>query len=145
MVRTISPYFMDLAERLLKQTIDHWKVQGSNTKVSLVDKDKQTRYLKYIIELTKFGISHPNNILNIMHKSMQDFTGNNIETIIMIMDQCGPYLMRNVESRFRFHELIKRLETLMNSKSITQNLQFQFKNALLLIFPPKMARLKDHK
>ena len=72
--------------------------------------DEKIYNAKSICELVKFSIFSIDNILEIIKYILEDFTGNNIDILCAICDNCGRFLYLNDYSHVKFSEYIDTMK-----------------------------------
>lgn len=76
--------------------------------------ESKIRNIRFLGELTKFGVCPAQIVLECLKKCLDDFHPHNIELIIHLLDTCGKYLARapdeqGAASVIKFNNLIERL------------------------------------
>lgn len=97
--------------------------------------------IRYLAELTKFGIVPEHVIFHCFKVSLDDFSRMNIEIIANLLENCGRYLLRNPETGPR---MISFLETLGRKKSaqhLGQQERMLIENAMYYVDPPERAAI----
>ncbi len=140
-VATVSRYFPRIKQELISNLDREFKSQfykGERAKGHY-----RLRNLKYLSELTKFGIVENIIIFNKIRKFIMDLKTVNIEALSLLLDGCGRYLFLNPST----HDIMVEMLDLLNKKRRTKDLSVQDKMILqgcyLYIDPPKaVARVK---
>lgn len=60
----------------------------------LIKIETKVRNIRFIGELTKFGVSAPQLALECLNQCLDTFIGHNLELISNLLEVCGPYLTR---------------------------------------------------
>jgi regulator of nonsense transcripts 2 len=63
----------------------------------LIKIETKLRNIKFIAELTKFGVSAPQLALECLSFCLESFIGHNLELIAALLETCGPYLTRQAD------------------------------------------------
>lgn len=142
LIATLGQYMPDLLNGMISYLDDEFRtLQRRKTK----DFVGQTRLfnMRYLSELTKFGVVPEHVIFHCFKVSLDDFSRMNIEIIANFLENCGRYLLRNPETAPR---MISFLETLGRKKS-AQHLGPQermlLENALYYVDPPDRAAIEQ--
>jgi regulator of nonsense transcripts 2 len=99
--------------------------------------------IRYLAELTKFGVVPEHVIFHCLKVSLDDFSRMNIEIICNLLENCGRYLLRNPETSPR---MISFLETLKRKKSVQhigQQERMLIENAVYYVDPPVRAAIQQ--
>lgn len=99
--------------------------------------------IRYLAELTKFGVVPEHVIFHCLKVSLDDFSRMNIEIICNLLENCGRYLLRNPETSPR---MISFLETLKRKKSNQlsgQQERMLIENAVYYVDPPIRAAIQQ--
>lgn len=142
LIATLGQYMPDVVNGMITYLDDEFRsLQRRKTKDFL----GQTRLInmKYLAELTKFGVVPDHVIFHCFKVSLDDFSRMNIEIIANFLENCGRYLLRNAETAPRMASF---LETLGRKKSV-QHLGPQermlLENALYYVDPPERAAIEQ--
>lgn len=99
--------------------------------------------IRYLAELTKFGIVPEHVVFHCLKVSLDDFSRMNIEIICNLLENCGRYLFRNPETSPR---MVSFLETLQRKKSvqhISQAERMLIENAVYYVDPPERPAIEQ--
>ncbi|KAI1626494.1 armadillo-type protein [Exophiala viscosa] len=139
---TLGQYMPDIVQGLVTHLDDEFRsLQRRKTKDFL----GQVRMsnIRYLAELTKFGIVPEHVIFHCFKVSLDDFSRMNIEIIAHLLENCGRYLLRSAETSPR---MVSFLETLSRKKS-AQHLGGQermlIENALYYVDPPQRSAIQQ--
>ena len=81
-------------------------------------------------------------IYYIFSRFLDDFTGQNIEMIVLVLESCGQFLSKNKESAYRFNYMLDQINKLRKSKIMTPAVDMQIENALMVVKPTSKVSLK---
>ena len=111
----VSQYFRDLGQELVQLLESEFnKLYEDNDVVKI---ESKLRNIRFLGELTKFGVCPSQILLECLKKCLDDFHPHNVEIIIHLLDTCGKYLARaSDESVVKFNALLERLQRLKESK-----------------------------
>lgn len=139
---TLGQYMPDVIQGLIAHLDEEFRsLQRRKTKDFL----GQIRMsnIRYLAELTKFGIVPEHVIFHCFKVSLDDFSRMNIEIIAHLLENCGRYLLRNPEASAR---MVSFLETLNRKKSAhhlgTQE-RMLIENAVYYVDPPQRAAIQQ--
>ena len=142
LVATLGQYMPDVLSGMISHLDDEFRsLQRRKTK----DFVGQTRLfsMRYLAEMTKFGIVPEHVIFHCFKVSLDEFSRMNIEIIASFLENCGRYLLRHPETAPRMTSF---LETLNRKKSV-QHLGAQermlLENALYYVDPPERAAIEQ--
>ncbi|CAJ2512190.1 Uu.00g052050.m01.CDS01 [Anthostomella pinea] len=99
--------------------------------------------IRYLAELTKFGIVPEHVVFHCLKVSLDDFSRMNIEIICNLLENCGRYLLRNTDTSPR---MVTFLETLHRKKSVQhigQQERMLIENAIYYVDPPERASIQQ--
>ena len=113
---------MKLVKRLMEE---FRKLQADNDPLRIESKIKNARFIG---ELVKFRVFPTPTVIECLELCIQDFAGHNIEVACAILEACGRFLYRNVESRWRVSAMLEILQRVKKSKN----------------FPPQTEELIEH-
>ncbi|WAO95076.1 Hypothetical protein NCS54_01268500 [Fusarium falciforme] len=99
--------------------------------------------IRYLAELTKFGIVPEHVVFHCLKVSLDDFSRMNIEILCNLIENCGRYLLRNPETAPR---MVSFLETLQRKKSVQhigQPERMLIDNAVYYVDPPERPAIEQ--
>lgn len=64
--------------------------------------------LRYVSELTKFGVVPVHTILHMVKVAVEDFSFHNITNACILLEHCGRYLLRTDATRDRMAQFVCR-------------------------------------
>lgn len=142
LIATLGQYMPDVVNGMVSYLDDEFRsLQRRKSKDFL----GQVRLLnmRYLAEMTKFGVVPEHVIFHCFKVSLDDFSRMNIEIIASFLENCGRYLLRNPETAPRMTSF---LETLGRKKSV-QHLGAQermlLENALYYVDPPERSAIEQ--
>jgi regulator of nonsense transcripts 2 len=62
--------------------------------------------IMYLSNLTKFRVVPTHVILHIFKVCLDDFSGNNVENLALLLEGCGRFLLRSEDTRERFGTMV---------------------------------------
>lgn len=142
LVATLGQYLPDIVQGLISYLDDEFR---SLQRRKVKDFLGQVRIanIRYLAELTKFGVVPEHIIFHCLKVSLEDFSRMNIEIIASLLENCGRFLFRNPDTAPR---MISFLETLNRRKS-AQHLglpeRMLLENALYYVDPPQRTAIQQ--
>ncbi|KKA31125.1 hypothetical protein TD95_000607 [Thielaviopsis punctulata] len=99
--------------------------------------------IRYLAELTKFGIVPEHVVFHCLKVSLDDFSRMNIDIMCNLLENCGRYLFLNPETSPRMATF---LETLQRKKSVLHigpDERMKIENAMNLVNPPERPAIQQ--
>jgi regulator of nonsense transcripts 2 len=97
--------------------------------------------IRYLAELTKFGVVPEHVIFHCLRVSLDDFSRMNIEIICNLLENCGRYLFRNPETSPRMTSFLETLQRKKAAQHIGQQERMLIENAVYYVDPPVRAAI----
>ncbi|KAL6247761.1 mRNA decay protein [Rhinocladiella similis] len=139
---TLGQYMTDIVQGLVTHLDDEFRsLQRRKTKDFL----GQVRLLniRYLAELTKFGIVPEHVIFHCFKVSLDDFSRMNIEIIAHLLENCGRYLLRNPETSPRMASFLETLNRKKSAQHLGTQERMLIENALYYVDPPQRAAIQQ--
>lgn len=92
--------------------------------------------IRYLAELTKFGVVPEHVIFHCLKVSLDDFSRMNIEIICNLLENCGRYLLKNPETAPRMTSFLETLQRKKSVQHIGQQERMLIENAVYYVDPP---------
>ena len=99
--------------------------------------------IRYLAELTKFGVVPEHVIFHCLKVSLDDFSRMNIEIICNLLENCGRYLLRNPETSPRMKSFLETLKRKKSVQHIGQQEKMLIENAVYYVDPPVRAAIQQ--
>jgi regulator of nonsense transcripts 2 len=99
--------------------------------------------IRYLAELTKFGVVPEHVIFHCLKVSLDDFSRMNIEIICNLLENCGRYLLRNPETSPRMNPFLETLKRKKSVQHIGQQERMLIENAVYYVDPPVRAAIQQ--
>ena len=103
----------------------------------------RTGNIRYIAELTKFGVVPEHVIFHCLKVSMDDFSRMNIEIIGNLLENCGRYLLRNPDTAPRMKSFLETLQRKKGAQHLGQQERMLIENAMYYVNPPERAAIQQ--
>lgn len=99
--------------------------------------------IRYLAELTKFGIVPEHVLFHCLKVSVDDFSRMNIEIICSLLENCGRYLLRNPDTSPRMATFLETLQRKKSVQHIGQTERMLIENAVYYVDPPERASIQQ--
>ncbi|KAK4130777.1 ARM repeat-containing protein [Trichocladium antarcticum] len=99
--------------------------------------------IRYLAELTKFGIVPEHVVFHCLKVSLDDFSRVNIEIICNLLENCGRYLLRNPETSPRMASFLETLQRKKSVQHIGQAERMLIENAVYYVDPPQRPAIQQ--
>ena len=99
--------------------------------------------IRYLAELTKFGIVPEHVVFHCLKVSLDDFSRMNIEIICNLLENCGRYLLRSPETSPRMTSFLETLQRKKSVQHIGQAERMLIENAVYYVDPPERPAIQQ--
>ncbi|SPQ23725.1 5d36351a-5374-4003-8184-15c4ad043913 [Thermothielavioides terrestris] len=99
--------------------------------------------IRYLAELTKFGIVPEHVVFHCLKVSLDDFSRMNIEIICNLLENCGRYLLRNPETSPRMASFLETLQRKKSVQHIGAAERMLIENAVYYVDPPQRPAIQQ--
>lgn len=99
--------------------------------------------IRYLAELTKFGIVPEHVVFHCLKVSLDDFSRMNIEILCNLIENCGRYLLRNPETNPRMASFLETLQRKKSVQHIGQPERMLIDNAVYYVDPPERPAIEQ--
>ncbi|KAK4976576.1 mRNA decay protein, partial [Elasticomyces elasticus] len=142
LVATLGRYLVDIAQGLVTYLDDEFRsLQRRKTKDFLGQ--VRTINIRYIAEMTKFGVVPEHVIFHCLKVSLDDFSRMNIEIISHLLENCGRYLLRNPDTLPRMISFMETLQRKKGAQHLGQQERMLIENAMYYVNPPERAAIQQ--
>jgi regulator of nonsense transcripts 2 len=142
LIATLGKYMSDVAQGLVSYLDDEFRsLQRRKSKDFLGQ--VRTQNVRYLAELTKFGVVPEHVIFHCLRVSLDDFSRMNIEIICNLLENCGRYLLRNPETSPRMASFLETLQRKKGAQMIGQQERMLIENAVYYVNPPERAAIEQ--
>lgn len=142
LVATLGQYLPDIPQGLITYLDEEFRsLQRRKSKEFL----GQVRMgnVRYIAELTKFGVVPEHIIFHCFKVSLDDFSRMNIEIIGHLLENCGRYLLRNPETSPRMASFLETLGRKKTVQHLGQQERMIIENAIYYVDPPPRPAIQQ--
>ncbi|QKX59764.1 uncharacterized protein TRUGW13939_06906 [Talaromyces rugulosus] len=99
--------------------------------------------IRYLAELTKFGVVPEHVIFHCLKVCLDDFSRTNIEIMGNLLENCGRYLLRNPESSPRMASFLETLGRKKTATHLGQQERMIIENAMYYVDPPERPAIRQ--
>ena len=142
LVATLGQYLPDIPQGLITYLDEEFRsLQRRKSKEFL----GQVRMgnIRYLAELTKFGVVPEHIIFHCFKVSLDDFSRMNIEIIGHLLENCGRYLLRNPETSPRMASFLETLGRKKTAQHLAQQERMVIENAMYFVDPPARPAIQQ--
>ena len=142
LIATVGQYMPDILQAIIAHLDEEFRSLQRRKNKDFLGQVRLSN-IRYLAELTKFGLVPEHVIFHCFKVSLDDFSRMNIEIISNLLENCGRYLLRNAETSPR---MITFLETLGRKKSVQhlgQQERMLIENAMYYVDPPQRAAIQQ--
>ncbi|KAH7385291.1 armadillo-type protein [Phaeosphaeria sp. MPI-PUGE-AT-0046c] len=142
LIATLGKYMPDVSQGLVTYLDDEFRsLQRRKSKDFLGQ--VRTQNVRYLAELTKFGVVPEHVIFHCLKVSLDDFSRMNIEIICNLLENCGRYLLRNPETSPRMNSFLETLQRKKGAQVLGQQERMLIENAVYYVNPPERAAIEQ--
>ncbi|KAF2265958.1 ARM repeat-containing protein [Lojkania enalia] len=142
LIATLGKYMPDVSQGLVSYLDDEFRsLQRRKSKDFLGQ--VRTQNVRYLAELTKFGVVPEHVIFHCLKVSLDDFSRMNIEIICNLLENCGRYLLRNPETSPRMTSFLETLQRKKTAQVLGQQERMLIENAIYYVNPPERAAIEQ--
>ncbi|KAF7592230.1 hypothetical protein BBP40_000502 [Aspergillus hancockii] len=142
LVATLGQYLPDIPQGLITYLDEEFRSLQRRKSKEFLGQVRMSN-VRYLAELTKFGVVPEHIIFHCFKVSLDDFSRMNIEIIGHLLENCGRYLLRNPETSPR---MVSFLETLGRKKTVQhlgQQERMIIENAVYYVDPPPRPAIQQ--
>ena len=137
---TLGKYMPDVVQGLVSYLDEEFRsLQRRKSKDFLGQ--VRTVNIRYLAELTKFGVVPEHVIFHCLKVSLDDFSRMNIDIISNLLENCGRYLLRNPETSPRMVSFLETLQRKKTAQHLGQQERLLLENAMYYVNPPERAAI----
>lgn len=103
----------------------------------------RTGNIRYLAELTKFGVVPEHVIFHCLKVSLDDFSRMNVEIICNLLENCGRFLLRNPDTSPRMNSFLETLQRKKAAQHLGQQERMLIENAMYFVNPPEQAAIQQ--
>lgn len=142
LVATLGKYMPDISQGLVSYLDDEFRSLQRRKQKDFLGQVR-TSNIRYLAELTKFGVVPEHVIFHCLKVSLDDFSRMNIEIISNLLENCGRYLLRNPETSPRMQSFLETLQRKKAAQHLGQQERMIVENAMYYVNPPERAAIQQ--
>ncbi len=135
LVATLGKYMPDITKGLVDHLDQEFRSLQRRKEKEFLGQARLGN-IRYLAELTKFGVVPEHVIFHCLKVSLDDFSRMNIEIICNLLENCGRYLLRNPETSPRMTSFLETLKRKKSVQHIGQQERMLIENAVYYVDPP---------
>uniref|UniRef100_A0A1J3JRJ2 Regulator of nonsense transcripts UPF2 n=1 Tax=Noccaea caerulescens TaxID=107243 RepID=A0A1J3JRJ2_NOCCA len=137
MVATLATCMKDIPSTLVQMLEDEFDALVH--KKDQMNIETKIRNIRFIGELCKFKIVHPNTVFSCLKACLDEFTHHNIDVACNLLETCGRFLYRSPDTAQRMSNMLDILMRLKNVKNLDPRQSTLVENAYYLCKPPERS------
>ncbi|KAL8761813.1 MAG: hypothetical protein Q9184_002097 [Pyrenodesmia sp. 2 TL-2023] len=142
LVATLGKYMPDVAQGLVSHLDEEYRSLQRRKQKDFLGQAR-TGNVRYLAELTKFGVVPEHVIFHCLKVSLDDFSRMNIDIIGNLLENCGRYLLRNPDTAPRMSSFLETLQRKKAAQHLGQQERMLIENALYYVNPPERAAIQQ--
>lgn len=142
LVATLGKYMPDITQGLVAYLDDEFRSLQRRKQKDFLGQIR-TSNIRYLAELTKFGVVPEHIIFHCLKVCLDDFSRMNIEIICNLLENCGRYLLRNPETAPRMSSFLETLQRKKGAQHLGQQERMLIENAMYYVDPPQRAAIQQ--
>lgn len=142
LIATLGKYMPDIIHGVVSYLDDEFRSLQRRKQKDFLGQVR-TGNIRYLAELTKFGVVPEHVIFHCLKVSLDDFSRMNIEIISHLLENCGRYLLRNPDTSPRMNSFLETLQRKKSAQHIGQQERMLIENAMYFVNPPERAAIQQ--
>ncbi|KAL8678632.1 MAG: hypothetical protein Q9186_005022 [Xanthomendoza sp. 1 TL-2023] len=142
LVATLGKYLPDVSHGLVSHLDDEFRSLQRRKQKDFLGQARSGN-VRYLAELTKFGVVPEHVIFHCLKVSLDDFSRMNIEIIGNLLENCGRYLLRNPDTAPRMTSFLETLQRKKAAQHLGQQERMLIENAMYYVNPPERAAIQQ--
>ena len=142
LVATLGRYLSDVSHGLVSYLDEEFRSLQRRKQKDFLGQVR-TGNIRYLAELTKFGVVPEHVIFHCLKVSLDDFSRMNIEIIGNLLENCGRYLLRNPDTAPRATSFLETLQRKKAAHHLGQQERMLIENAIYYVNPPERAAIQQ--
>ncbi|KAL9027192.1 MAG: hypothetical protein Q9196_004259, partial [Gyalolechia fulgens] len=139
---TLGKYLPDVTQGLVSHLDEEFRSLQRRKQKDFLGQAR-TGNVRYLAELTKFGIVPEHVIFHCLKVSLDEFSRMNIEIIGNLLENCGRYLLRNPDTAPRMNSFLETLQRKKAAQHLGQQERMLIENAMYYVNPPARAAIQQ--
>ncbi|KAI9737821.1 MAG: hypothetical protein M1834_009190 [Cirrosporium novae-zelandiae] len=142
LIATLGRHLPDISQTMVTALDDEFRSLQRRKQKDFLGQVRMSN-IRYLAELTKFGIVPEHIIFHCLKVSLDDFSKMNIEIISSLLENCGRYLLRNPETTPRMSSFLETLQRKKSAQHLGQQERMLLENAMYYVDPPERAAIQQ--
>lgn len=142
LVATLGQYLPDIPQGLTTYLDEEFRSLQRRKSKEFLGQVRMSN-VRYLAELTKFGVVPEHIIFHCFKVSLDDFSRMNIEIIGNLLENCGRYLLRNPETSPRMASFLETLSRKKTVQHLAQQERMVIENAIYYVDPPPRPAIQQ--
>ena len=142
LVATLGRYLPDILNGLVSYLDEEFRSLQRRKQKDFLGQVR-TGNIRYLAELTKFGVVPQHVIFHCLKVSLDDFSRMNIEIICNLLENCGRYLLRNPDTAPRATSFLETLQRKKAAQHLGSQERMLIENAVYYVHPPERAAIQQ--
>ena len=142
LVATLGKYLSDISSSLVSYLDDEFRSLQRRKQKDFLGQIRMGN-IRYLAELTKFGVVPEHVIFHCLKVSLDDFSRMNIEIIGSLLENCGRYLLRNPDTAPRTSSFLETLHRKKAAQHLGPQERMLIENAIYYVNPPERAAIQQ--
>jgi len=142
LIATLGRYLTDIPQAIISYLDDEFRSLQRRKSKDFLGQVRMVN-VRYIAELTKFGVVPEHVIFHCLKVSLDDFSRMNIEIIATLLENCGRYLLRSPETSPRMTGFLEVLQRKKAAQHLGQQERMLVENAVYYVNPPERAAIQQ--
>ncbi|KAI9805049.1 MAG: hypothetical protein M1825_000883 [Sarcosagium campestre] len=142
LVATLARYMPDISHGLVSHLDSEFRSLQRRKDKDFLGQVRLSN-IRYLAELTKFGVVPEHVIFHCLKVSLEDFSRMNIDIICNLLENCGRFLLRNPDTSPRMHSFLETLQRKKSAQHSGQQERMLIENAIYFVDPPQRAAIQQ--
>lgn len=142
LVATLGQYLPDIPQGLTTYLDEEFRSLQRRKSKEFLGQVRMSN-VRYLAELTKFGVVPEHIIFHCFKVSLDDFSRMNIEIIGNLLENCGRYLLRNPDTAPRMASFLETLSRKKTVQHLAQQERMVIENAIYYVDPPPRPAIQQ--
>ena len=142
LIATLGRHLTDVQQAMVSHLDDEFRSLQRRKSKDFLGQVRMVN-IRYIAELTKFGVVPEHVIFHCLKVSLDDFSRMNIEIVANLLENCGRYLLRNPDTSPRMSSFLETLQRKKVAQHLGQQERMLLENAMYYVNPPERAGIEQ--
>ncbi|KAF2860453.1 ARM repeat-containing protein [Piedraia hortae CBS 480.64] len=142
LIATLGRYLTDIPQAIISTLDDEFRSLQRRKAKDFLGQVRLSN-VRYLSELTKFGVVPEHVIFHCLKVSLDDFSRMNLEIIACLLENCGRYLLRHADTAPRMGLFLETLQRKKAAQHLGQQERMLIENAIYYVNPPERAAIEQ--